>query len=71
MTRQVASNSRVVRSTRSVASLQKAFLAIILVVIVLVLMQRRRRYQPDARSPDYEVGGNKYIRDSKDKTRRT
>src|SRR4029079_4720334 len=37
MTRQVASNSRVVRSTRSVASLQKAFLAIILVVIAMAL----------------------------------
>jgi hypothetical protein len=45
--------------------------AIILVVIVLVLMQRRRRYQPDVRSPDYEVGGNKYVRDSVNKTRRT
>jgi hypothetical protein len=45
--------------------------AIILVVIVLVLLQRRRRYQPDVRSPDYEVGGNKYVRDPADKKRRT
>ena len=37
MTRQVASNSRVVRSIRSVVSLQKAFLAIILVVIAMAL----------------------------------
>ncbi len=43
--------------------------AIIVVVVVLVLMQRRRRTQPDARSPDYEVGGNKYLRDPADKTR--
>jgi hypothetical protein len=43
--------------------------AIILVVIVLVLLQRRRGYQPDARSPDYEVAGNKYVRDPADKTR--
>jgi hypothetical protein len=45
--------------------------AIILVVVVLVLMQRRRRTQPDARSPDYETGGNKYVRDPADKTRKT
>jgi hypothetical protein len=45
--------------------------AIILVAVVLVLMQRRRRHQPDVRSPDYEVGGNKYVRDPADKTRRT
>ena len=37
MTRQVASNSRVSRSTRSVFGLQKAFLAIILVVIAMAL----------------------------------
>jgi hypothetical protein len=43
--------------------------AIIVVVVVLVLMQRRRRTQPDARSPDYEVGGNQYVRDPADKTR--
>jgi hypothetical protein len=43
--------------------------AIILVVVVLVLMQRRRRTQPDARSPDYETGGNKYVRDPADRTR--
>jgi len=43
--------------------------AIILVAIVLVLMQRRRRSQPDVRSADYEVGGNKYVRDPADKTR--
>jgi hypothetical protein len=43
--------------------------AIILVAIVVVLMQRRRRSQPDARSPDYETGGNKYVRDPAD-TRR-
>ena len=43
--------------------------AIILVVVVLVLMQRRRRSQPDARSPDYEVGGNEYVRDPADKRR--
>jgi hypothetical protein len=44
--------------------------AIILVAIVLVLLQRRRRSQPDVRSADYEVGGNKYLRDPADKTRR-
>jgi hypothetical protein len=43
--------------------------AIILVAVVLVLMQRRGRTQPDARSPDYETGGNKYVRDPADKTR--
>jgi hypothetical protein len=44
--------------------------AIILVVVVLVLLQRRRQ-QPDVRSPDYELGGNKYVRDPADKTRST
>jgi hypothetical protein len=44
--------------------------AIILVAIVIVMLQRRRRSQPDVRSPDYEVGGNKYVRDPADKTRR-
>jgi hypothetical protein len=42
--------------------------AIILVAIVLVILQRRRRSQPDVRSPDYDVGGNKYVRDPADKT---
>jgi len=37
MTRQVVSNSRVSRSTRSVFGLQKAFLAIVLVVIAMAL----------------------------------
>jgi hypothetical protein len=45
--------------------------AIILIVVVLVLLQRRRRYQPDVRSPDYEVGGNKYVHDPADRTRGT
>jgi hypothetical protein len=44
--------------------------AIILVAVVLVLLQRRRQ-QPDVRSPDYELGGNKYVRDPADKTRST
>jgi hypothetical protein len=43
--------------------------AIILLVVVLVLLQRRRRYQPDVRSPDYEVGNNKYVGDPADKAR--
>ncbi len=44
--------------------------AIILIAVIAVLLQRRRRYQPDVRSPDYETGGNKYVGDSADKTRR-
>jgi hypothetical protein len=43
--------------------------AIILVAVALVLLQRRRRHQPDARSPDYEGSGNKYVRDPADKAR--
>ena len=38
--------------------------AIILVVVAVVLMQRRRRARPDVRSPDYEVPGNTYLRDT-------
>jgi hypothetical protein len=44
--------------------------AIILIPVVAVLLQWRRRYQPHVRSPDYETGGNKYVRHSADKMRR-
>ena len=48
----------------------KTSIIALFVAIVLVMLQRRRRSQPDVRSPDYEVGGNKYVRDPADKTRR-